>query len=145
MLNKKVLVTGGAGFIGSNLADELIAQGAEVTILDNLVTGFRENLDEIKGTFEFIEADLNDSAALKKALKGVEIVFHEAGFNGFNGMVNHSISLLIADISTQGLGRDDFNERLTHPDTRAIGRKLGRRLMLDERLKATRGFVSILA
>ena len=78
MLNKKVLVTGGAGFIGSNLADELIAQGAEVTILDNLVTGFRENLDEIKGTFEFIEADLNDSTALKKAINGVEIVFHEA-------------------------------------------------------------------
>lgn len=78
MLNKKVLVTGGAGFIGSNLADELIAQGAEVAILDNLVTGFRENLDEIKGTFEFIEADLNDSTALKKAINGVEIVFHEA-------------------------------------------------------------------
>ncbi len=78
MLNKKVLVTGGAGFIGSNLADELIAQGSEVTILDNLITGFRENLDEITGTFEFIEADLNDSAALKKALDGVEIVFHEA-------------------------------------------------------------------
>ncbi len=78
MLNKKVLVTGGAGFIGSNLADELLAQGAEVTILDNFVTGFRENLDEITGSFEFIEADLNDSVALKKALNGVEIVFHEA-------------------------------------------------------------------
>lgn len=78
MLNKKVLVTGGAGFIGSNLADELIAQGSEVTILDNLITGFRENLDEITGSFEFIEADLNDSSALKKALDGVEIVFHEA-------------------------------------------------------------------
>jgi UDP-N-acetylglucosamine 4-epimerase len=46
-LTAKVLVTGGAGFIGSNLADELISQGAKVTILDNLITGFRVNLDEI--------------------------------------------------------------------------------------------------
>lgn len=74
----KVLVTGGAGFIGSNLAEELIAQGASVCILDNLVTGFRENLEEIKGDFDFIEGDLNDPAALKKSLGGVEVVFHQA-------------------------------------------------------------------
>jgi nucleoside-diphosphate-sugar epimerase len=73
-----MLVTGGAGFIGSNLADELLAQGAKVTILDNLSTGFRENLEEIKGDFDFVEGDLNDPVALKKALDGVEIVFHEA-------------------------------------------------------------------
>ena len=77
-LTTKVLVTGGAGFIGSNLADELIKQGAKVVILDNLVTGFRENLEEIQGDFEFIEADLNDSEKLKKALENVEIVFHQA-------------------------------------------------------------------
>lgn len=74
----KVLVTGGAGFIGSNLADELIKQGAKVSILDNLVTGFRENLEEIKGSFEFIEGDLNDDEKLKKAIENVEIVFHQA-------------------------------------------------------------------
>ncbi|HEV7645561.1 MAG TPA: SDR family oxidoreductase [Pyrinomonadaceae bacterium] len=74
----KVLVTGGAGFIGSNLAEELIARGAGVCILDNLVTGFRENLEEIKGDFDFVEGDLNDPAALKKALEGVEVVFHQA-------------------------------------------------------------------
>lgn len=74
----KVLVTGGAGFIGSNLADGLIKQGAKVTIIDNLITGFRENLDEINGDFEFIEADVNDEAKLKKALEGKEIVFHQA-------------------------------------------------------------------
>jgi nucleoside-diphosphate-sugar epimerase len=74
----KVLVTGGAGFIGSNLADELIRQGAKVIIIDNFVTGFRENLEEIKGDFEFVEADLNDDDKLKKAIEGVEIIFHEA-------------------------------------------------------------------
>ncbi len=77
-LTSKVLVTGGAGFIGSNLADELIRQGAKVSILDNLVTGFRENLEEIKGDFEFIEGDLNDNEKLLKALEDVSIVFHQA-------------------------------------------------------------------
>jgi nucleoside-diphosphate-sugar epimerase len=74
----KVLVTGGAGFIGSNLANELVRQGAKVTIIDNLATGFQENLAEIEGDFEFIEGDLNDDSALRKALEGVEIVFHQA-------------------------------------------------------------------
>jgi len=77
-LTAKVLVTGGAGFIGSNLADELIRQGAKVSILDNLVTGFRENLEEITGDFEFIEGDLNDDEKLVKALEDVSIVFHQA-------------------------------------------------------------------
>jgi nucleoside-diphosphate-sugar epimerase len=77
-LTSQVLVTGGAGFIGSNLADELIAQGAKVRIIDNFITGFRENLDEITGDFDFIEGDITDAAAIEKALNGVEIVFHEA-------------------------------------------------------------------
>jgi nucleoside-diphosphate-sugar epimerase len=77
-LTTKVLVTGGAGFIGSNLAEELIKQGAKVSILDNFVTGFRENLEEIKGDFEFIEGDLNDDEKLREAIENVEIVFHQA-------------------------------------------------------------------
>jgi nucleoside-diphosphate-sugar epimerase len=72
------LVTGGAGFIGSNLADELIRRGGTVRIVDNLVTGSRHNLEEIGGSFDFIEADLNDTALVEKALDGVEVVFHQA-------------------------------------------------------------------
>lgn len=77
-LTTRVLVTGGAGFIGSNLAEELIRQGARVRIIDNLATGRRENLDQISGDFEFIEADLNDDNGLRKAIADVEIVFHQA-------------------------------------------------------------------
>jgi len=78
MLSGKVLITGGAGFIGSNLADELIKQGAKVCVIDNFVTGFHENLNEIKGNFDIVEGDINDDAKLKKALENVEIVFHQA-------------------------------------------------------------------
>lgn len=74
----KVLVTGGAGFIGSNLADGLIRQGAKVRIIDNFSTGFRENLDEINGDFEFIEGDITDPDTVTKAVAGVDVVFHEA-------------------------------------------------------------------
>lgn len=72
------LVTGGAGFIGSNIAEALIASGARVRVIDNLITGYRENLTEIKGDFEFVEGDLNDAEALRKSLEDVEVVFHQA-------------------------------------------------------------------
>lgn len=77
-LTTRVLVTGGAGFIGSNLADELIRQGAKVRLIDNFVTGYRENLDEISGDFDFVEGDLNEDDALKRAIDGAEVVFHQA-------------------------------------------------------------------
>ncbi len=77
-LTTKILVTGGAGFIGSNLADELIRQGAAVKIIDDFSTGFRENLEEISGSFDFIEGSLNDADKLKKAVEDVEIIFHQA-------------------------------------------------------------------
>jgi UDP-glucose 4-epimerase len=77
-LSPQVLVTGGAGFIGSNLAEELIRKGAKVRIVDNFLTGFRQNLDEIAGDFDFIEADVADAHAIRKAVDGVEIIFHQA-------------------------------------------------------------------
>lgn len=77
-LTPKVLVTGGAGFIGSNLAEALIDRGAKVSIVDNFVTGFRENLEEIRGSFEFIESDIADREYAAKAVSGVDVIFHEA-------------------------------------------------------------------
>ena len=77
-ITPKVLVTGGAGFIGSNLADELIRRGAKTVIVDNFLTGFRENLNEIAGDFDFIEADVADPEAVRKAVDCCEIVFHQA-------------------------------------------------------------------
>ena len=87
-LTTKCVVTGGAGFIGSNLAGELISQGAKVTILDNLSTGFRENLEEISGDFDFLEADINDTSALKRAFQGADVVFHQAALPSVFRSVN---------------------------------------------------------
>jgi nucleoside-diphosphate-sugar epimerase len=72
----KVLVTGGAGFIGSHLTERLVRDGHEVTVLDNLATGRRENLAGID--VRFIEGDIRDLATTTKAVRGAEIVFHQA-------------------------------------------------------------------
>ncbi|HQU90724.1 MAG TPA: SDR family oxidoreductase [Pyrinomonadaceae bacterium] len=77
-LTPNILVTGGAGFIGSNLADALIRRGAKVTIIDNLITGFRENLKEITGDFDFVEGDIADAEVIGRAVKGIDFIFHEA-------------------------------------------------------------------
>lgn len=77
-LTGTVLVTGGAGFIGSHIAAALMASGARVRVLDDLSTGHRENLEEIGGDLDFIEGSVADEALLNKVLDGVEVVFHEA-------------------------------------------------------------------
>lgn len=87
-----VLVTGGAGFIGSNLADRLIQDGARVRILDNFSTGFRENLEEISGSFEFIEGDVADATVVASAIRDVEIVFHEAALPSVPRSVEDPVS-----------------------------------------------------
>ena len=72
------LVTGGAGFIGSHLASALAASGARVRIIDDLSTGYRENIEEIGGHVDFIHGSVADEAALKRAIEDAELVFHEA-------------------------------------------------------------------
>lgn len=73
-----VVVTGGAGFIGSHIASALSATGARVRVLDDLSTGHRENLEEIGGDIDFIQGSVADEDLLLKALEDVELVFHEA-------------------------------------------------------------------
>src|SRR6185436_12919904 len=71
------LVTGGAGFIGSHLAEELTRRGHRVRVADSLVTGKRANLDHVKGV-EFLEGDLADLAFAQQAVDGIEYVLHQA-------------------------------------------------------------------
>ncbi len=74
------LVTGGAGFIGSNIVEELVRRGCRVRVFDNFSTGKAENLAPFKGKFELVKGDLREPADLKKAMKGVTYVLHQAAF-----------------------------------------------------------------
>lgn len=74
---KRVLVTGGAGFIGSHLVERLLALGHDVRVLDSFETGKRENLAPFSKV-ELLEADIRDEAACRRACEGVDVVFHQA-------------------------------------------------------------------
>jgi nucleoside-diphosphate-sugar epimerase len=73
----RVLVTGGAGFIGSHIAEALRARGDEVRVVDSLITGHRRNLDHIPGV-DFLLGDLADLDVARTAVEGVDLVFHQA-------------------------------------------------------------------
>lgn len=74
----KVLVTGGGGFIGSHLVDRLVSDGHDVRVLDNFATGKRENLLDRMGKFELVEGDVQSYERVHRAVRGTEVVFHEA-------------------------------------------------------------------
>ena len=78
--NKRVLITGGAGFIGSHLAEALVQNNAQVTILDNLSSGNLANLTAIKEQINFIEGDIRSAKTCHLATQDQEIIFHEAAF-----------------------------------------------------------------
>ncbi len=75
---RKMLVTGGAGFIGSHLVEALVERGDEVRVLDNLCTGRRENLASVSDRIQFIDGDLTDAAVVAEAASGVDCIFHQA-------------------------------------------------------------------
>lgn len=81
----KVLVTGGAGFIGSHIVQTLLEQGRDVRVFDNFSTGKRENIEELQRKLngerlEVLEGDLRDASVVDQVVRGVEIIFHEAAF-----------------------------------------------------------------
>jgi len=77
---QSVLVTGGAGFIGSHLADRLLVEGYKVRVLDNLSTGTLQNIAGHlgRGGFRFVKGDIMDAVKVRRVLRGVKVVFHEA-------------------------------------------------------------------
>jgi UDP-glucose 4-epimerase len=76
----RTLVTGGAGFIGSHIVEELLRSGNSVRVLDNFTSGRRENLEALPGKPEILEGDLRDAAMVKVAVRQVEVIFHLAAF-----------------------------------------------------------------
>jgi len=88
----KALVTGGAGFIGSNLVKALIELGTyEITVIDNLSTGFRENLNSCLDKISFIEGDIRDVDLINSVTKHVDIIFHLAAHVGNIKSIEHPV------------------------------------------------------
>jgi len=85
------LVTGGAGFIGSHLAEELVRRGHRVRVADNLITGKRRNLDHVPGV-EFMEGDLADAAFARRAASEVDFVLHQAAIPSVPRSVNDPLT-----------------------------------------------------
>jgi UDP-glucose 4-epimerase len=75
---QRALVTGGAGFIGSHIAEALISNGSQVTVLDNLSSGREENLNHLQDEINFIKGDIRDDKDLTAAIKDCDLVFHQA-------------------------------------------------------------------
>lgn len=94
----RYLVTGGAGFIGSNIAAELVRRGETVRVIDDFSTGRRENLKEILDGIEFIEGDICESAAVRKAVSGVDYVLHQAAIPSVERSVKDPIATTRANV-----------------------------------------------
>ena len=112
---KKALVTGGAGFIGSHLVAALLSSGTRVTVLDNLSTGHRSNLEQVLSKIDFIEGDIRHRATVEAATDGCDVIFHQAAVVSVpqtvedpigSASVNTSGTLTILDVArTQGVAR----------------------------------------
>lgn len=93
------LVTGGAGFIGSNIAAELTRRGHEVRVLDNLATGRRENLCEIEDSVDFYEEDIRDLEAIRPAFEGADVVLHQAALPSVPRSVKDPVATTEANVN----------------------------------------------
>jgi len=114
----RFLVTGGAGFIGSNLVRALALAGERVRVVDDLSTGFWESLGELQGDerVECITADIRDAAAMARAVAGVEVIFHEAAL----GSVPRSIAAPVTSDSVNTNGTVTVLDAARHAGVRRV-------------------------
>jgi len=92
------LVTGGAGFIGSSIAEELLGKGETVRILDDFSTGRRQNVEGLKGKLEIFEGSITDPEMVKKAVQGVDVIFHEAAIPSVSRSVENPQASVFANV-----------------------------------------------
>jgi UDP-glucose 4-epimerase len=97
----RVLVTGGAGFIGSHLVDALVAEGCDVVVLDDLSSGSLSNLEHVKDKITFYKGDIQDQKLLMEAAKNCEVIFHQAAMVSVTKTVDNPVdSAFINDMGT---------------------------------------------
>jgi UDP-N-acetylglucosamine 4-epimerase len=101
IINKKILITGGAGFIGSNLCDYFIAKNNHIICLDNLSTGKLSNIEHLLGRkdFKFIEGDIRHLDTCKKASEGVDYILHQAALGSVPRSINDPITTNEVNVS----------------------------------------------
>ncbi len=99
MSQKKFLVTGGAGFIGSNIVEELIKKGHAVRVLDNFSTGKRENLKPFADDIEVIEGDIRSYHLVLQATKGINTIYHEAALPSVQRSIDDPITSSEVNVS----------------------------------------------
>jgi UDP-glucose 4-epimerase len=87
----KVFITGGAGFIGSHLCDALIAEGKEVTILDNLSTGSKKNIAHLEGKIKVLQGDIRDQKLVESLVENCDLVLHMAAALGVDNILENPI------------------------------------------------------
>lgn len=98
---RQALVTGGAGFIGSHLAEELVASGCRVVVLDNLTSGTLDNLQHIKNDIRFVHGDIRDLPAVENASRDCKVIFHLAAVVSVPQTVEDPIeSALVNELGT---------------------------------------------
>jgi UDP-glucose 4-epimerase len=119
----RAFITGGAGFIGSHLADALIARGDSVTILDNMSTGSAKNIAHLQGKIEVDEGDIRDKALVEKLIEQSDIVFHMAAALGVKNIMEHTVESIDRNFNGSEIvlhAATKFNKRLIIASTSEI-------------------------
>ena len=120
---EKFLVTGGAGFIGSNICKKLISEGCFVRVIDNLLTGEKSNLADIIDKIEFIEADMGDEDAARSAMKDIDVVLHLGALPSVPRSVDDPAAVLLAlqRMPVPALAAEGIAQAF-HPASHRVGR-----------------------
>jgi UDP-glucose 4-epimerase len=120
----RILLTGGAGFIGSHLARRLLVDGFHVRVFDNFSSGHRENLAEIESDVEIVEADLRDAEAIGRAAEGCRFAFHEGAMGSVPRSVDNPVEAFDVNasgtINTLVAARDAGVERLVYASSSSV-------------------------
>ena len=112
----KVFITGGAGFIGSHLCDALVARGDEVSILDNLSTGSKENISHLQGKIKVSQGDIRDKGLVESLVTESDLVLHMAAALGVDNILENPIE----SISTNFYGSEMVLNAATKYDKRIV-------------------------